>query len=359
MPSKLIFSSRVSALSKLNRMLKSRAYKDAKFFIIVDENSYNNCLPTLISTVSALENAEFFEVPVGEDAKSIEIASQLWSSLLDSGADRQSVILNLGGGCVCDLGGFVAAGFKRGIRYINIPTTLIGMVDAAIGGKTAVNLDNTKNQVGFFWQPQAVCINPDFLDSLPDDEFLNGFFEIIKTLYLSDSMLLNEFLHGLGNTAFVSNKVNDIIFHSAIFKDNVVKADPMEHSVRKILNFGHTFGHAIESFAMEKGTPVKHGIAVGIGIACELYLSVKKLGLNELVFNDYCQSLLSLIEVPRFTLADTEAILKYMRNDKKNRDDLILCVLLRDIALPVIDVAISEHEVRDTLLHIAKCDRPI
>lgn len=349
MSPKLILPSRVSSLAKLNRMLKGAGYKDSKFFIIVDENSYNNCLPSLISSVSALESAEFFEVPIGEEAKSIEVASQLWSALLDSGADRNSVIVNLGGGCVSDIGGFVAAGFRRGIRYINIPTTLVAMVDAAIGGKTALNLQYAKNQVGFFWQPDAVCINPYFLSTLPEEELLNGTFEILKTLYLSDINLLNDYLSDNKNIVSM-----DVVVHCALFKNSVVKIDTTEQSVRKILNFGHTFGHGIESFAIENGIPMRHGMAVGIGMACELYLSVKKLGLDEKILSDYCNFLFATIDVPRFTLADTEPILKYIRLDKKNCDGWILCVLLKDIGIPVIDVAISENEVRDALLHITR-----
>ena len=355
MTSKILFPSKVSALSKLNRMLKGVSYHDSKLFIIVDENTYSHCLPSLIAHVPALEGAEFFEVPVGEEAKSIEIASQLWESLLQSGADRNSVIINLGGGCVCDLGGFVAAGFKRGIRYINIPTTLIAMADAAIGGKTAVNLDNVKNPVGFFWQPEAVCMNPFFLDSLPSDELANGFFEVLKTLYISDSRLLKGLLFDLkfknGN---LLDEAKELVVHCATFKSNVAEADPTEQSVRKILNFGHTFGHGIESFAIERGMSMSHGIAVGIGMLCELYLSVKKTGLDEGVLADYRDIVRNAVDLPCYSLADTESILKYMRNDKKNHDGLILCVLLQDYATPVIDVAISENEVRDALLKVSK-----
>lgn len=368
MSSKLIVPSRLSSLSKLNRMLSGQDYNASKFFIIVDENSYNHCLPTLIANVSVLENAEFFEVPVGEEAKSLDVAYQLWTSLLESGADRQSVIINLGGGCVCDIGGFVAAGYQRGIRYFNIPTTLLCIVDAAIGGKTAINLDYTKNQVGFFWHPEAVCIHPDFLLTLPDDEYLNGFFEVVKTMYLSDYDFLYMALHHDEQTTIDANNEKNrstnidnhalinlnTLIHCATFKHSVVNADPTEHSVRKMLNFGHTFGHGIESFAHEKGIPMKHGIAVGIGMACELYLSVKKLGFSKKLFTEYCDEILSLIEVPRITLADTESILNYMRHDKKNCEDLILCVLLQDVGIPVVDVAISENEIRDTLLRISK-----
>lgn len=355
MSSKLLFPSKVSALSKLNRMLKGAAYRDSKFFILVDENSYNCCLPELIVNVPALENAEFFEVPVREEAKSIEVATQLWSALLDSDADRHSVIVNLGGGCVCDLGGFVAAGYQRGIRYINIPTTLVAMVDAAIGGKTAINIENVKNQVGFFWHPEVVCIYPGFLHTLPHEEIKNGLLEVVKTLYLSDSMQLNELL---SSPASVDGNLLDnlipMVAHCADFKSSVVAADPYERSFRKILNFGHTFGHAIESFAIEKGNAMGHGISVGIGMACELYLSVKKMGLDKKVFDDYIAFLGRIVDIPRFTLADTESILRYMRHDKKSCDGLILSVLLQDISVPVIDVAISENEIRDTLLQIAK-----
>ena len=145
---KTILPAHTSSLSRLNRMLSGKAFDNARFFILVDENTYNHCLPRLISKVDRLQQAEFMEVPVGEECKDIAIATQLWQTLLESNADRNSVLVNLGGGCISDLGGFVAAGYKRGIRHINIPTTLVGMVDAAIGGKTALNLDNSKNQIG-------------------------------------------------------------------------------------------------------------------------------------------------------------------------------------------------------------------
>ena len=174
---KTILPAHTSSLSRLNRMLSGKAFDNARFFILVDENTYNHCLPHLISKVDRLQQAEFMEVPVGEECKDIAIATQLWQTLLESNADRNSVLVNLGGGCISDLGGFVAAGYKRGIRHINIPTTLVGMVDAAIGGKTALNLDNSKNQIGFFHQPAIVCVEPAFLDTLPDAMLLDGVFE--------------------------------------------------------------------------------------------------------------------------------------------------------------------------------------
>ena len=355
MKTKYFFPSRISSLAKLNRMLTGEDYKDSKFFIIVDENTYTHCLPVLISRVSALEQAEFFEVPVGEEAKSLEVAAQLWGALLDSGADRNSVILNLGGGCVSDIGGFVAAGFKRGIRYINIPTTLIGMIDAAIGGKTAVNVENAKNQVGFFHQPEAVCIHPDFLDTLEPKDLVSGIFEMAKTLLLCDKYAFEGLLRlALGCAKIPIKEIMSFIPQCVEFKKSVVEVDPSEKSIRKILNFGHTFGHAIESYLNEKGQSIPHGIAVGIGLKCELYLSVKKLGMSKEIYDNYCRMLRYLCSFPEITLKDTEGILSYMRQDKKNADGLILCVLLQEIGAPVIDVVLDENEVRDALLKASK-----
>ncbi len=355
MKSNILYPSRISSLAKLNRLLSSEAYSNAKFFILVDENTYNQCLPLLISKVAALENAEFFEVPVGEEAKSLEVAAQLWGALLDSGADRNSVILNLGGGCVSDIGGFVAAGFKRGIRYINIPTTLVGMIDASVGGKTAVNVENAKNQVGFFHQPDAVCIYPDFLDTLPDLELVSGLFEMTKTLLLSDGQAFKSLTDALiGCSAYPLGVIKQYVSQCVDFKQSVVAADPYDRSIRKILNLGHTFGHAIESYMLEQNRAITHGVAVGIGLECALYLSTKKLGLAENTYSLLKKMLHHIVDLERFTLADTEHILSYMRKDKKNADGLILCVLLQETGAPVIDVAVDENEIRDALLKFGK-----
>lgn len=351
MTTRLIYPGRYCSLTTLNRILKGPKYQNAKFFIFLDENTYNNCLPLLISQVSALEQAEFMEVPVGEEAKCIEIASQLWSDLMESGADRNSLIVNLGGGCVSDIGGFVAAGFKRGIRYINIPTTLIGMVDAAIGGKTAVNLEGVKNQIGFFHLPEITCIEPRFIDTLPDKELRSGLCEMLKTLALANpeqyAQMIAEITMGHVPLS------NDIIKECATIKDSVVRQDPTDLGIRKILNFGHTFGHAIEAHAATS-VPLTHGEAVALGMWCAIYLSTKKLGLHSEVLAQYTDALKSLTKIPRYNLRDTERLLAYMRQDKKNADNLILCVLLQQIGAPVIDVPVDENEIRDTLLNLGK-----
>jgi 3-dehydroquinate synthase len=302
--------------------------------------------------VERLQEAEFMEVPVGEECKDLTIAQQLWETLLESGADKESVLVNLGGGCVSDLGGFVAAGFKRGIRYINIPTTLIGMVDAAIGGKTAVNLGGSKNQVGFFHQPTITCIEPAFLNTLPDDELFNGIFEMLKTFLIGNPeqyQTLCDML--LGGTFEV---MPDMIASCAEIKSAVVKADPKDQGIRHILNLGHTFGHAIESFSHQPDQQhLNHGMAVGVGIVCALYLSVKKLGLPQEYLDRYCQVAAKLVQLPHYTLKQTESILAYMRQDKKNAEGEIRCVLMQELGAPVIDLAVDENEIRDALIKIS------
>lgn len=346
---KLITPSKTSSLSRLNRLLKGSQYADARYFILVDENSYNHCLAPLISRVEPLENAEFMEVPAGEECKDLAIASQLWQTLQESGADRNAVLVNLGGGCVSDLGGFVAAGYKRGIRYINIPTTLIGMADAAIGGKTAVNLGGVKNQVGFFHQPEITCIEPSLLNTLPDEELLAGVFEMLKTFLIGDAERYRQLCDMLLSGTF--EVVPEMIAACAEIKAAVVQRDPRDHNVRHILNLGHTFGHAVEAYSHKKDKkPLSHGMAVGIGMTYALYLSVQKLGLPSEHLDRYRSVASKLVKMPKHTLADTERLLEYMRQDKKNAAGEIRCVLLQDIGAPVIDLPVSEEEVRTALL---------
>ena len=252
-----------------------------------------------------------------------------------------------------DLGGFVAAGYKRGIRYVNVPTTLVGMVDAAIGGKTGINLGGSKNQVGFFHNAETVCIDTTFLETLPQEELKNGFFEMLKTFMVSDSTSYTDLCN-----AIIESKIevdDSLVSTCAEIKSAIVRHDPKDHGTRRILNLGHTFGHAIEAYSHQEEcnqTPLGHGMSVGVGMLCALYLSVKKLGLNEEHLNYYRKVAESMMTMPRYTLRDTEGILQHMRRDKKNRGGEIRCVLLKDIGVPVIDLVVDENEVRDALLKI-------
>lgn len=251
-----------------------------------------------------------------------------------------------------DLGGFVAAGYKRGIHYINIPTTLIGMIDAAIGGKTAINLEDNKNQIGFFYPPDITCIEPAFLDSLPDKELFNGIFEMLKTLIIADIEQYNRLCDMiLSGTFEISPKMISLCVE---IKSAVVKKDPRDESIRHILNFGHTFGHAIESYSLKNGKePLSHGSAVGIGMVCALYLSSEKLGLPQQELDRYRNVVQQLLGLPHYSLKETEEIISFMRHDKKNAGGEIRCVLLQAIGAPVIDCPVNENEIRKALLNIS------
>ena len=329
-------------LGSLGRELGRGAYSDARFFILLDENTFNHCLPQLVSSVGALQEAEFIEVPAGEECKSLEVAAQVWQTLLESGADRNAILVNLGGGSVCDLGGFVAAGYKRGIRHLNVPTTLLAMVDAAIGGKTAIDFGGVKNSIGHFYPPVLTAIEPAFLSTLPQQELLCGLMEMVKTAAVADGTLYNHLVsHPDLDTALITSVAG--------IKAAVVRTDPFDCGVRRILNFGHTFGHAVE---MHSGLP--HGISVGVGMLAEMYLSVRKTGLGIEVYSAYSKWLRSCVDIPHYTLADAEHMLSIIHNDKKNARASTLCVLLRALGEAVIDVEISDNEVRDALLRLGR-----
>ena len=332
-------------LAALSRELQREAWAGAHYVILVDENTFNHCLPRLIGNVEALQEAEFVEVPAGEECKSLEVAAQVWQTLLEGGADRDTVLVCLGGGAVCDLGGFVAAGYKRGIRHILVPTTLLAMTDAAIGGKTAIDLGGVKNSIGHFYPAALTVIDADFQETLPLQEIHCGVMEMVKTAAVTDPTLYERLLQAPEGRPMAKQ---DIVAVGRI-KNRVVKADPYDRSIRKILNFGHTFGHAVELHSQ-----LPHGLAVGVGMAAAMYLSVKKLGLSDKVYRDYLQWLQHYVKMPHCTLRDTEQMLPLMHQDKKNTAGTLRCVLLQEIGAPAIDVEVSDNEVRDALLTVTK-----
>lgn len=329
-------------LRSLNRELATDNWRRTRYTVLLDENSFQHCLPLLVSNVEALQEAEFIEVPAGEECKSIEVAAQVWQSLLDGAADRQSVIVNLGGGSVCDLGGFVAAAYKRGIRHINIPTTLLAMTDAAIGGKTAIDFGGVKNSIGLFYPSAITVIEPAFLDTLPPSELLCGQIEMLKTAAVTDAELYSQML-----LLSILNK--EQIVKVARIKSRIVRFDPYDHTIRRILNFGHTFGHALEVYSS-----LPHGLAVGAGMSVAMYLSVHKLGFPEQEYQRYRNWINQRMQLSRYSLRDIEQLLSLMHQDKKNADGELRCVLLQELGVPVIDVSVSDNEVRDAFLHLTR-----
>jgi 3-dehydroquinate synthase len=339
--SKILFG----GLRSLDRELKNSSWQNAHYTILLDENTFQHCLPMLISSIDALQKAEFIEVPTGENCKCLEVAAQVWQTLLDGGNGRNDVIINLGGGTVCDLGGFVAATYKRGIRYINIPTTLLAMTDAAIGGKTAVDFGGVKNSIGYFYPATMTVIEHMFLDTLPSNEMQNGIMEMVKTAAVSDPCLYQQLI-SLPDTSHLNH--NNITAITKI-KAKITKADPYDHSIRKILNFGHTFGHAIEIHSQ-----LPHGLSVGIGMQVAMYLSVKKLRMSEEIYLSYSKWLKSQTKIPKYTLKDIEAMLPLIHQDKKNTGENIHCVLLSEPGAAVIDINVSDNEIRDAMLKLGR-----
>ncbi len=338
----------LNPLVSLNRALRSKSFDGARFFILTDANTVDLCLPTLISSVAALDECAFFELPEGEACKDIGVAQDLWLQLMDCHADRNAVIINLGGGALCDLGGFVAASYKRGIRFVNVPTTLLAMVDAAVGGKTAINVGGVKNQVGFFHSPTIICINPAFLRTLPDKELQSGLFEIIKTYAVCDAGRCNKTLDKLAcDELFVDD---ELVCDCAMLKSTVAGEDFYDRGRRKILNFGHTLGHAIESVSLKHDdNPMSHGQAVGLGMAGAVWLSVRKTGLDRAVATDFVQRTATLFDDIDGLAAHYDEILDCMRADKKATSGTYNFVLLKDLGRPVVDVHVSESEALDAL----------
>lgn len=333
------------SLSQLERDLCTTDY--SRKFILVDENSIQHCLPLLLAGVPSLKQAEVVEIESGEKSKSIDIAIRLWEVLTELKADRSSVLINLGGGVIGDLGGFVASTYKRGIDFLNVPTTLLAQVDASVGGKVGINHGGLKNQVGAFNNPQAVYVNPKFLNTLPKVEVMSGFAEMLKHGLISDADHFEALLK------FDLSRIDMLEPHietSIRIKNKIVLDDPYEEGLRKLLNFGHTIGHALESYAQEnQETTLLHGEAVAIGIYCEAYLSVEFSDLDEAVIDQIGNFVLTHYPAFRFETLSHHRIIEIMRNDKKNEGDKMNFTLLTGLGEAVYDQEISADKVIDAL----------
>ena len=319
--------------------------KASQVFILTDENVAPFWLPEVEYWLGC-ENAIEIVIRPGEQYKNLQTVQKIWKTLMKHHADRNALIINMGGGTIADLGGFAASTYKRGINFINIPTTLLAMVDAAIGGKTGIDFGGAKNQIGTFAEAEEVLVDPVFLSTLPRREILSGLAEMLKYGFISDAKLLEINL----------KNYQDYILRSGEIKREIVAIDPKEAGLRKILNFGHTLGHAIESHCLTTDYPLLHGEAVALGMAGALWLSVKKCGLNERVLKDYEKKLSVLLSEAEIALtdADVNPIMDYLAYDKKNKGENPQFVLLEAVGNPVWNVEVEPDLVKASLLYIIK-----
>ena len=327
----------------MNDKLKQTISETSKVFILTDENVAPFWLPEVAHWLHC-DPAVDIVIKAGEQHKNLQTVQRIWKTLMKHHADRNALLVNLGGGVITDLGGFAASTYKRGIKFINVPTTLLAMVDAAIGGKTGIDFGGVKNQIGTFAEAEAVLIKPDFLMTLPKRELLSGMAEMLKYGFIADANLLNVNIENY----------KDYILCAGDVKRDIVAKDPTEKGLRKILNFGHTIGHAIESHSLTTKHPLLHGEAVALGMGAALWLSVKQCGLDEKVLHDYEKRLPMLLAEAELSLteADVEPILQWLAHDKKNKGEKTQLVLLEAVGKPVWDVEVEPELVKACLLYI-------
>ncbi len=336
-----------TALESLSQFLATEIYANRKFFVLVDENTLQHCFTRLITNVPVLQECEVIEVPSGEDNKDLSIVEGVLHTLADFGADRNSVLINLGGGVVCDMGGFSASIYQRGIQFIHVPTTLLAMADASIGGKTGVNLAHLKNQIGTFTQPEAVIIDSEFLTTLPEIHWVNGWAEIVKMFLIADAQSWNN----IKNYSTIPRDINSYLLKSLELKNIIVNQDFKEKGSRKTLNFGHTIGHALESFYLNnEKNALLHGEAVALGMIVETAISVQKCGLKKEYADEIITYLKSIYASVNLSENDIDSLIQIVLHDKKNESGTLLFSLIKEPGCAVFNVECSEKEVRDFLL---------
>lgn len=316
----------------------------SKVMVLTDENTLTHCYPLL---KSHLPDHSVITISSGEENKTLKTCEEIWKQMTNLELDRHSILIVLGGGVLGDMGGFCAATYKRGIDFILIPTTLLAMADASIGGKLGIDFHHFKNHIGVFKEPKLTVIYSEFLKTLPTEELRSGFAEVIKHALISDRTLWNELR---SNT--LDNQPWDVLLrHSAEFKSSVVRQDPTEQGMRKILNAGHTIGHALESFFLKAGNKILHGEAVAAGLVAEAWLSKKRGILSETELNEISEFILKVFGKLNIGSENLHAIAGLCSQDKKNKGKRILCVLSEGIGKARWDCEVTENEIVDALAY--------
>ncbi len=323
----------------LNEFLLAKSY--SKYFVLVDEHTQEHCLPLLHEAVSSLT---FIPIVIAsrEEHKNLATCQYIWQQLLAHHADRNALMINLGGGVIGDMGGFAASCYKRGIDFAMIPTTLLSQVDSSIGGKLGVDLAFGKNLIGIFANPKWVYINTHFLHTLPPRQLHNGWAEIYKHALIYDKVLWDNITSTDNDTI---DAVAKILPQALMVKKTVVEIDPYEKALRKILNFGHTIGHAIESHSLDVDRlPLLHGEAIFLGMIMEAYISTLKVGLDIEIVHQII-TIYKKLYIPYMTNIDIEAWMPYMYMDKKNVGQDIRCTLIKNIGEAIWDISITKEDV--------------
>ena len=321
-------------------------------FILVDETTERCCLP-VVSEMKSIRGAQVIVIGATDTHKTLESLAHVWEALGEGGATRHSLLINIGGGMVTDLGGFAASTFKRGINYINIPTTLLAMVDASVGGKTGINFRGLKNEIGVFSNASTVILDTTFLKTLDAENICSGYAEMLKHGLISDEQMWAELMNFELSQPDLG-LLQTMVAQSVAVKQRIVTEDPLEKGIRKALNLGHTFGHAFESFALSR-KPILHGYAVAYGLICELYLSTIKTGFP----TDKMHQTVSFIKEHygkmTITCDDYPTLLELMTHDKKNVADTINFTLLGGIGDIRINQTATKEEIYEALDFYREC----
>ena len=323
-------------------------------YILFDTVTLQYCMPVITPFMNEYDvehpshKIETLFIEPTDQAKNIESLTEVWQALSDRHASRHSLLINVGGGMVTDLGGFAAATFKRGIKFINVATTLLGAVDAAVGGKTGINLGALKNEVGAFAPAVAVLISTKFFETLDHKNLLSGYAEMLKHGLLSDKNYLNDLLNydieHWGNESLLP-----LLETSVNVKQQVVRQDPYEKGLRKALNLGHTFGHAFETWCMRQGNPVLHGYAIAWGLVCELIMSNQQVGFPSHILYDIAHFIKDNYGPIQITCDDYPALYELMTHDKKNEGDEIVFTLLRNVGDVALNYTANKEQIGTTL----------
>ena len=312
--------------------------------ILCDENTNKFCYPLI---KSSLPKHYLITISPGEANKNLDGCTKIWKEMTEIGLDRKSLMINLGGGVIGDMGGFCASVFKRGIEFINLPTTLLSQVDASIGGKLGIDFLTLKNHLGVFKEPLQTIVNSEFLNTLPERELRSGFAEIIKHGLIADK----EFFNKIIERGYDRKSLDEIILHSIKVKYRITLQDPHEKGLRKVLNFGHTVGHALESYYLESSEKLYHGEAIAIGIICEAYISYMKELLNSEDLKLISEQIVRYFGLVKIDDLAIKGVCSLVKHDKKNKDNIIMCTLLKGIGAVLYDQEIDTMEVNESLIY--------